>query len=327
MLEIHADALESSITTYHEFLYYYREDDQIVYGFVEGKDDPSFYRGLIENYMPGGWRVKLIRSGNRDKVLEILDEMDWSRFPKERVCFFVDRDLSEFLGGVSYSSENLYITDNYSIENDAVTFETMERVLEEVLNVTDLNPTEIEAIRRLFESNLKVFGEAMAPLMAQILLWNRAGVKVSLSNIEPKEFFIFKVGRIELKQSYNSASSRISYAASRVCAQIASISEIDNAEIEFRRKLGIEKFIRGKYILWFFIQCALEIHQSIPHLCARHKVVPKAKVGLGVKNAIVIVAPRVRCPTSLKAFLGRNYNSYIEKFSFATQPAVRSYPS
>jgi len=318
MKEIHKAALKSPTVAYHLFLQCYRTGEKIVYGFVEGKDDPSFYRGLIENNLSDGWDVKLIRSGNKAGVLETFDKMDWSRFPKKRVCFFVDRDLSEFLGEDTCSNENLYVTDNYSIENEVVNFKTMERVLDEVLGVTDLNPTEFELIRDLFESNQEAFSEAMAPVMAQILLWKRAGANVSLNNIKPKDFFIFEKGEIGLKPSFNSPEKRVLHAASRVGAPQDGDKEIADAEAEFRGKQGLEKYIRGKYLLWFFVQCAKEIHKVTPALCCEtHKVVPKVHIELGVKNAIVVIAPRVRCPTSLKTFLEYNYGSYIKGVALA----------
>lgn len=45
MLQIHAAALSGPAPTYHVFLGRYRKAAKCVYGFVEGKDDPSFYRG------------------------------------------------------------------------------------------------------------------------------------------------------------------------------------------------------------------------------------------------------------------------------------------
>ncbi len=318
MLEIHAAALASSdISAYHEFLLYYKKGEKIVYGFVEGRDDPSFYCGLIEGHLPTEWEVKLIQSGDKDKVLKIFEEMDWSSYPKKRVCFFVDRDLSEFIGAYSHSGENLYVTDNYSIENEAMNIRTMERVLVDIFGVIGLSPDEIVLIQDLFESNLCTFSEAMAPLMAQIILWKRAGANVSLDNIKPKEFFNFEHGRIRLKPNFISPSCRTQYAALCVNAPMAVGNEIANAEAEFRDKKGLEKYIRGKYLLWFFVYCAKAIHQAIPSLCTKYKKPPKIHIELCVDNGVMVVAPRVRCPVSLKIFLERNYCAYIRERAFA----------
>lgn len=316
MLEIHAAAMKSSITLYHEFLQYYKPNEPIVYGFVEGKDDPSFYRGLIENNLPDGWKMRLIISGSKDKVLEVFDDMDWSRFPKKCICFFVDRDLSEFLGGIQ-SRENIYVTDNYSIENEIVTFDIMERYLEEILGVTGLRPTETDKIKDLFESNLKTFSEAMTPVMAQIILWRQKGEGVLLDKIVPKDFFVFQDGKIELAQSFISSRDRIQYAASCVSAERAMDDEIIAALDEFQSKEGPKKYIRGKYLIWFFVQCGKEIHQAIPNLCPRYTVRPKNRIGLGITNAIVVIANWVRCPSSLKLFLDANFVSYITEVTAA----------
>ena len=136
----------------------------------------------------------LIPAGKKDKVLEVLNGMDWSSFQKKRICFFVDRDLSEFLNGGLPFIENLYVTDNYSIENDAMTFGTMARVLEEVLNITELDLKEIEVIKELFLLNLGEFQEAMVPVMSQILIWRRNGAKAELDNIKPTTFLSLKMG-------------------------------------------------------------------------------------------------------------------------------------
>ncbi len=69
MLEVHNQALQEVDEAYHEFLLIYRKDAQCVYGFVEGKDDPVFYRHLIEGQLPEEWSVKLIPVGNKQKVL------------------------------------------------------------------------------------------------------------------------------------------------------------------------------------------------------------------------------------------------------------------
>lgn len=313
MLEIHAKALNSSNVPYHEFLLSYKTNAFAVYGFVEGKDDPSFYRGIIKNYLPSGWNVELIRAGNKDKVLETLDGMDLSRFPKKRVCFFVDRDLSDFLGEEQPSAENLYVTDNYSIENDAITFETMQCILEDILDITKLKPTETETIKELFHSNLNTFRESMAPVMSQILIWRRNGGEINLNNVQPRKLFKFVEGKIDLEEKFTAPISRIEYAGKCVNATIATDDELREIEAEFRSKQGIEKFIRGKYLLWFFVECALQIHSAIPKFCANHSTAPKMRLSLGFCNAMVTIAPRVRCPDTLRRFVEFNYLEYIKE--------------
>jgi hypothetical protein len=309
---------------YHSFLLCYKATSRIIYGFVEGKDDPAFYRGFIENSLPSEWDIELIRAGKKDKVLGALKSIDWLHFPKKRVCFFVDRDLSEFLGEQLPSEENLYITDNYSIENDVVAFRTMKRVLEEVLNISELDQTEMRVIQELFESNLNTFQKVMFSVMSQILIWEKGGEKAYLDNIKPETFLKFVEGKICLNDEFNLPISRVEYAAKSAKAKRATNDELDKAEAEFWNRKGIERFIRGKYLMWFFIKFLLEIHSSIPKFCAKHSKPPKVKLPLSVENSMSVIAPRARCPESLKNFIGQNYLEYIKEVNTIVEPHLSS---
>lgn len=310
MLEIHAEALGGASGPFHEFLLSYKAAGPIVYGFVEGREDPSFYRGFIEQALPTGWSVRLIRSGNRDTVLTVLNQMPWGRFPRNRICFFVDRDLSAFLEKEPLSAGNLYITDNYSIENDVVNSHVLERVLEEVLGVTGLKDSERDAIVQLFESNLASFCEAMAPVMAQILIWRRARTNASLDNIRPAQLFSFLDATIFVRGEFSSGTARVAYAAEAVKLTPSPDPEVQEAEEAFRALQGPKKFVRGKYLLWFFAEFAAALHGAIPKFCTRHKTPPRARLTIGAASAMAIVGPRARPPLSLREFLTANFVAY-----------------
>lgn len=185
MLQVHKDAINSKNTVYHEILlsYYNKNKTNIVYGIVEGKEDPMFYRGIVEQQLPKGWELELVLAGCKDNVLRAVNAFDWTRFSPKRICFFVDRDLSDFMLDGTVCSENVYVTDNYSIENDAVNIGVLKRLLTEVFNISGLIPEESQAIEQRFSSALSVFQEFMIPIMAQIILWRRDGKQPCLNNI------------------------------------------------------------------------------------------------------------------------------------------------
>lgn len=311
MLQIHMDALNSVSAAYHEFLLRYKANENIVYGIVEGKEDPMFYRGLIERHLPEGWEVELVPAGCKDNVLRAKDAFDWSRFSPRRICFFVDRDLSDYISEGATSGENVYVTDNYSIENDAVNLGVLKRLLTEVLSISDLKPLEWEVIEQRFSSSLAVFQDSMAPIMAQIVLWRRDGKRPCLNDIRPKDFFVFVDGGIRLRNEFESALSRLQHAGACIKLQPSQHTEVSGAEAEFRQHKGAERFVRGKYLLWFLVEFALEIHRSISVLIRRLKDSPKVRISISPANAMVVLAPRVRCPRSLQEFLERTYGQYI----------------
>ena len=316
MLEVLAEASQSSNVAYNDFLLYYKNGKPMVFGFVEGKQDPSYYRSFLDAALPDGWECKLFRPGNKKRVLEVFEGMDWNRFPKAAVCFFVDRDLSMFLGGETHEGSNLYVSDNYSIENDLVNVRTLERIMEEVQGVTGLTPEEVTKLRALFHDNLSRFIEALACVMAQIIILRRMEAKgdnliARLDKIKPHQFFEFVDGNLVLKAEFSSPDKRSAHVYEAVGAPAATSEESTAAEIEFRAIDGPAKFTRGKFLLRFFVDCAEAMRTSIPTLFPRFDVAPGASGGIGYSDGIKIIGPRARCPASLKRFLETNFIAHI----------------
>lgn len=171
---------------------------------------------------------------------------------------------------------------------------------------------EREGICRQFETNVQIFCEAMAPVMAQILIWRRNALRAPLANIKPQSMFRFREGRLEIAGSYSSATSRVGYAAHCVGLSASEEDLIRAVEQEFREKSGLSRFVRGKYLLWLFVESAIALHGAIACYCSRYQKSPRVRVTLGPGNAMTIIGPRARAPNSLKQFIEKNYLAYIQ---------------
>ena len=211
MLEIHKQASGRSTVSYHLFLTRYKECERVVYGIVEGKQDPGFYRSVIESLIGIDWRLDLLPAGNRDQVLELFSLFDWGRFNKKRICFFVDRDLSKFVPGLKRPKvSNIYVTRGYSIENDCASAQTVLRILNEVLNVTMLSSEEESRIEKIIERNIESFSEAMTIVMAQIIAWKQNGEETLLNNFDPSVLFEFEDGLLKVHPRFIRDDERVS---------------------------------------------------------------------------------------------------------------------
>ncbi|MFS2047481.1 DUF4435 domain-containing protein [Variovorax sp. Varisp41] len=311
MLKIHQEALTETPTAYHEFLLKYRPNDGVVYGLVEGKHDPMYYQSIIEQALPEGWNVELIPTGGRSSTLKAMENFDWNRYPRGRICFFVDRDLSEFIAEITPDADNLYITDKYSIENEAISVGVLKRILSEVFNISELSEQEQSKVKAIFEGNFQVFSESLSVVMAQIIAWRRNNERPNLNNITVEDYFTFEDTELRLKSEFASKDSRLQHSAKCAGVSVASAEDIATAEQEFLAKDGLQKFVRGKYCIWFFLACASNIHRNISGIAARYTQTPKPKIAVGPKNAIVVIAPRLRCPDSLRSFIRGNYEKYL----------------
>lgn len=311
MLDIHSKEYEEVDELSHDFKLIYKKQAKCVYGFVEGKDDTTFYQYLIDNQLPQGWTVKLIPSGNKHKVLRSLKKFPWNRFSKKRICFFIDRDLQDFLESQPKLETNLYITDGYSIENSILQDELLFGVLSDIYQIRQLRPEEEEVIKQIIRKNENSFFEAIAPLMGQILLWRRRGDKANLNNLKLDKIFSFSE-----KANFSASSERkelLEIAAQQMGCNLCEDSDIAQAENEIRRHKNCRNLIRGKYALWFVFKQCEAIWEAIPNLLSRFANKPKKRIPYGFDSAIIIFGPRARVPESLRDFIERNYLSFIRE--------------
>jgi hypothetical protein len=310
MLEIHKEALKEISPVYHDFLGKYKKSTKCVYGFVEGIEDPSFYQTFIEQNLPDDWQIFLWPAGKKDKVLELYSKFNWNCFPRCQIAFFIDRDLSNFVKENLPDDINVYITDNYSIENDVVNRSTCGRVLNEVFNFISIPIDEREKIFTIFEKELNNFLKSMIPIMAWIIYWKRMNYHTSLDNIEMKHIFKISKGKLVQLPNPKGKKSIREYIHSQCKIKIDNSVNILAIEKEFTAKNQYKHFTRGKYLLWFFIEFSNSVHKDISKILPSVKESPKTHTNLCQSNGLVIVGTRTRIPKSLKVFLNNTYGSY-----------------
>ena len=317
MLQVHSQALAGQTDVYHLFLSKFSKDDKTVYGFVEGQTDPSFYRTFAEALLPNDWRVTMRFVKGKANVLKLYNDFDWQRFPRERVAFFIDRDLSEILEETLPDAKNLYITDDYSIENSIVCRETCERVLQEIYNLHQVEENEFENILLAFDVQLDAFLKYMIPVMSYICLWRKRGEKVNLNNLNLNKIFVFSCGKVEIKAEFQSRSKLVEFIYRTCNINNKSRSGVRNMEEIFRNGDIYRRFTRGKYLMWFFAKFCENIYQNSLILCPSLQTEPVRKLSLNEANALLVIGQRARMPSSLRAFLLGTYVHYVDSRSSA----------
>ena len=310
--ELHRTALADGSGAYHDFISTYSKGAYLLYGFVEGKHDPSYYRGVIDRIRPDHWDIKLIPAGNKKKVYELHNKIDWRRHNKKRICFFVDRDLSELISENWAEAENIFVTPNYSIENHFAVRNVCDRTLSEIFALSGVDHTEFNAVLDLFEEQREEFFKLMIPVMARILCWRRDKLEASLENIKPQQLFEFEKGKVRLKPLASRTPSIDHFIHKKCKLPIGDAADISDSIATFSLKKNYRKFVRGKYVLWFVVEFCRSIHTNSSHLFAAIKQKPKSLCELGCANGVAILGPRVSQPPALAKFMQSNYVEYIE---------------
>lgn len=312
MIEIHAAAVGSMSASYHEFLSRYSKTTKVVYGFVEGKEDPCFYRGFIELLLPNDWRIELWPAGNKDRVYEIHRDIDWRRFPKSRVCFFVDRDLSDMIPETLTQDTNIYVTTGYSIENDVVNKTACHRILTELCGFANADHGELEAVCELFEQEFDTFLQYMVPIMAWILAWRRDGKRPNLNDIHMRDLFSFTNGRLQMNMAPKGKANVSVYLHDQCKVVLTPEADIAPVQAEFGRKKTYRKFTRGKYVFWFLVEFCNAVHRDTTALFKGMSKPPKMHLHLSCSNGMAVIGTRSRIPQSLRSFLQLTFCAYIE---------------
>jgi len=296
----------------HEFKLRFKKNSKTIYCFVEGNDDPCFYRGFIENSIPDDWNVELWPSGGKDKVFEIYSAFDWRSFQKNQILFFVDRDLSEFTNKSIPDKMNIFTTDNYSIENDIVKSNTCDRVLREICGFTELKYDDSDKIKDMFHEQLELFQKALIPVMSSIISWRRESRKACLNDIYMKHIFEVRNGALSETSNPKDKENIIVYIHEQCNLEMDNKESIAEIATAFEKTGHYRKFTRGKYLLWFLVEFCLSIHKDysrLPFVVTRKK--PKMVVSLSQSNAIAIVGLRCKIPKTLRGFLENTLNKYV----------------
>lgn len=311
MIEIHSAALDSRIASYHEFLARYSKSAKVVYGFVEGKEDPAFYRGFIDLMLPDDWQVELWAAGNKERVYEIHTLMSWRKFPKKRVCFFVDRDLSEIIPEKLCRDSNIYVTTGYSIENDVVKKDTCKRMLTELFGLSAVDHTELDRIEVLFNSELDRFCKFLVPVMAWIVAWKRNGKRPSLNDILMRDLFSFSTTSVQQIVKPKGQPDVAAYIHSQCNIALDATVDLSPITMLLTSNSNYRLFVRGKYVFWFLIEFCHAVHRNANALFSSVQKIPKLNLTISHTNAMAVVGPRARLPRSLKEFLNDTFLAYI----------------
>ena len=162
------EKLNEPIVCYHNFISSYYKNQNVIHVFCEGEADFSYYCEVIDHRCPGR-EIQKWRAKGKNNVIKTWKYIDWNRFQKNRVLFFVDRDLSYWVGEPQYYDTNVYITDGYSFENDAVSPHMFVKLLEDLYRFTNCSLDEKKRIQDLFREKWDEFVEGSYDLMGCIL--------------------------------------------------------------------------------------------------------------------------------------------------------------
>lgn len=275
-----------------------------VFLIVEGKDDIPFYGMKAENYIHEDVKIHVIPAGNRKKVVDVYRKLDWNIFAKSRILFVVDRDLSDYTEEDTPIDDNIYVTDNYAIENDVCTINTYIRVLKYLAQLHDIDDVDETELLEFYNYSEQRFFDIATPVMALILYWKLNGIGANYANVNFNNVIQFEHNMLILKPEFKEYSDVIKYMCEK--SKVTYDASID---LEYYAKilnggyLPIH-YIRGKYLSCFFSSILnYTVNNSQDILTSKKK--GKCSLSVGHKDLIVKLSGYMSVPSSLNNFLSK----------------------
>ena len=326
MLDTLANALENVDKPGHLLRTYFSKEKKRVYAILEGKDDLSYYTHHIEAVLPDNWTLQPITADNRYQVVKCYQGINWSAYPREQICFFVDKDLSDFTEEPTPEATNLYVTSGYSIENDILSTDVFKRVIREIFGIDKISNDNLDPLGEKCEVALRHFSESLMPLMAQIVFWKNSGGAVSrgldLDQVKISDLIEISDCCLTMKNTFRTKEQTVGYISEKCQRSPAQMHEIEEILAKMTGRGDPLKIIRGKYLMSAFIGFCLHIGNNI-HILFPDKYTKPLEPRVSLTGApILVVAPRSKTPTKLKSFLKDNYESFINQLEL--RPATQS---
>lgn len=254
-----------------------------------------------ENYKNQGCTICVISAGNRSKVVETYKKLDWRIYSKSKVFFVIDRDLSDYTGEDTPADDNVYVTDNYSIENDICTRTNYIRVIKYLAQLNDIDEVDEAELLSFYDDTERQFYSIAIPIMSLILYWKLNGIKANYANINFNNIFQLNNHSIKIKPTFNSFEEVQKYVSEK-----SQITYDDSIDLEPYKATLQEThkpihFIRGKYLSCFF---STILNYTVEHSkeILSSKKEGKLSMTIGNKDLIVKLSGYIEVPNSLHLF-------------------------
>lgn len=286
------------------FLTNFRPNSDKLAIFLEGRDDPSFFRVHISKEADERkLSVELVILGKKQEVLQARKFVE-ERFPNHpKIMFFVDKDHDDFLGltdGVK-SENNLFVTLHYSIENYLVSESAIRAILSDLWALDSSNPAIQLACDKFREFQME-YRNLFLPWMAWHIALRKQKYKPQIDNIN--------ASILEIDDNYTPIinwNPDIFTCLHKECKVSISVDQktFNSVQSELNN-LPTKSWLRGKQELWCLCIFLKKLEQEIKQSESSTKI--KIRTQISLSNIVEIVAPRLKCPQDLKTYLTNRFD-------------------
>ncbi len=310
------DSLNSSNIPYHEFLLRYNPNKKQVFAFYEGNEDGSFYGRFLEGVIGNDWELEEIVVGCKNNVVKLWKDFNWDIYNPKQIAFFVDQDLSYWLNETTEYGENVFVTDEYSIENYVVNSLSFKSWLCHYQGFARVSKKDLQNMIDEYILNIEKFKCEMSLIMAQAVVAKRHNNSISLNafKLSRGKNLIFKVheGHLDFEIRKDNEYQTKWNLSSKHDLEISEQQDLFNRYPEHYS-------VRGKWILFFMAEMGvymrLNVKKFAPSLYFEGKKLHPTCGEISTAKCLATLAPYSmrNAPESLNRFLDGTYRMYIHE--------------
>lgn len=302
------ESLKSDAPCFMEFLYRYDPKKKQVFVFYEGDEDSAFYQQFIRAAIEEKCQLEEIVAGCKNNVIKLQRSFDWKQYNKHQIIFIVDRDLSHWLGDPEEFDDNVFVTDEYSVENYLVNASSFEDLLVKCLGFARAKKPEIIAMNAEFKKLDKEFQNIMMPVMASAVIAKQKDRETDIDKYKPISAMVI---------SFSNDCIQLTLPNMTRMYEVWNLSGKDDESIEkqmdsFRAER--EKYsVRGKWSLAFMSKVGNFMRMNGEHFApSLKKDKISATCSVSDTQCITVLAPywKQPVPPRLKAFLASTVGTY-----------------
>jgi len=294
------EAGSSKAAILHEFLLHHDPKDERIHAFVEGYDDPAFYRNRIGE-LAGARPTFFYACMGKQRLYEVFGTISARVGTYRHTLYFADKDLSDLLGEEYPKDERIYVTEYYSVENYLASAEAVEYACAHFIRLKNCR-IPLEKIVEKYQSTLKVFHRVIVPVMAWVICVRRHGKRPNFNNVQLAKVLTIdddlRVQRLPRVFPYLCKATQTPEDP-RLWREL-------RATMRDLLRRDPKSYVRGKFETWFLVEFLKKAFEQLEKAATAHGGAVDITVRLERNNAVDLLAPHICRPASLEAFLRKH---------------------
>lgn len=309
-LDLMDSAVESPQTALHMFLTKMNNTINTLHIYYEGKCDNKLYYGMIKRLVEDSVNIRTVVCGNKKKVFSFRNELIERGNEKNRIIFFVDKDIDDFFDDHNYSlTDEVHQSLYYSIENYVSCEQILISICRECFDMTNLENSNNEFYLKLLESYKeaeKIFYQTVKDIMIFAFIARKNIVKPVLNNIKFSDIFYFDDKcniHFNIKGGHQDL---LTYFIDKTKCDVSEyMYQYDEIE-SLINTIDARCYIRGKYHLEMFCAFLLSLQKAVGDILPY-----KQKFQINDESIFLFSGPRINIPESINEFIKNNASNFI----------------